>query len=70
MLSADFEEAAPGLGEIIVWPAAESGVFQRPTEVRGLPATNPIVTYLDLAVTDSPRMREAAQTLWQKILGG
>lgn len=70
VLSADFEEAAPGLGEIVVWPAAESGVFQRPTEVRGLPATNPIVTYLDLAVTDSPRMRESAQALWQRILGG
>ena len=64
-----FEEAAPGLGDVTIWTTPERGVFLFPGEVRGLQTTNAVVTYLDLAVADSPRSRVAAQAVWEGVVG-
>jgi hypothetical protein len=54
-----------GRGDLIVWEAPERGVFSSPALVRGRPATNRVVTFLDLALSGDERLRGAAQALWR-----
>jgi hypothetical protein len=60
-----FEER-PQLGDFALWVAPERGVFLKPRKVGTLPATNRVVTWLDLMLLGSDRARAAAEVFWAR----
>ncbi|MEK6608603.1 MAG: hypothetical protein AABZ30_13160 [Myxococcota bacterium] len=57
-------EVAGTMAHLVVWDSPESGVFRWPRTVRALPATNRVVTFLDLASTGVDRAFTAAESVW------
>lgn len=53
-----------GLADLIVWTPAENSVLLAPRSLDGRPATNRVVTYLDLML-GGDRDRRAAETIWK-----
>jgi hypothetical protein len=53
-------------GELALWTPLEESVFSAPRVVGGRPATNRVVTWLDLVATGTDRHREAAEHLWSE----
>jgi hypothetical protein len=51
-------------GDVVVWPVVETAILLEPRTVAGLPATNRVITYADLALVGSSRALGAAQAVW------
>jgi hypothetical protein len=61
-----FEPVRRLAGDLVIWAAPEEAVFSAPRTIGSLPATNRVVTYLDLASADVDRYGEAAEAVWSE----
>ncbi len=57
-------ERSQVLGDVELWEPLEPAVFAAPRRVDGLPVTNRVVTFLDLASYGSDRSRRSAESEW------
>lgn len=64
--AAGFERVERVVGDVTVWTAPEEGVFASPRRIRGLPATNRVVTFLDLSAAGGDRYLAAAAAVWSE----
>ena len=53
-------------GDVVVWPIVESAILLQPRTVGGMPATNRVITYADLALVGSDRAMGAAAAVWSE----
>lgn len=63
-LEANGIERANRTGDLVAWIADEEGIYLHPREIGGYPATNRVVTYLDLVAAGTDRARLAADAVW------
>ena len=59
-------EGSPGAAPVRIWSPVERAVFYRPRVIDGLPATNRVVAYLDLAISGVDRYLRAAEAVWDQ----
>lgn len=52
-------------GDVVVWPIVEAAILLAPREIRGIPATNRVITYADLMVVPNDRAADAAGEVWR-----
>jgi hypothetical protein len=57
-------DSAPAAARLRVWEPSEPGVFYRGRSIEGLPATNRVITFIDLSVADIDRYSSVAEALW------